>query len=74
MVRNYLVVLAIGDIGHLWATYIGMGHANYVDVGNWNKLAWGNIGFTFFLFVTRIGYLSGLFGKDRIVASMKESR
>lgn len=74
VVRNYLVTLAIGDIGHLWATYIGMGHAKFVDIGNWNKLAWGNIGFTFFLFVTRVGYLSGLFGKDRIVASVKKSR
>lgn len=72
VVRNYLIACAIADIGHLWVTYIVLGYTNFVDVKGWNSLAWGNIGFTAFLFVTRIGYLIGILGKDRIVASLKK--
>ncbi|KAI4237228.1 MAG: hypothetical protein LQ349_002024 [Xanthoria aureola] len=72
VVRNYLVACAIADIGHLWVTYEVLGYANFVDVKGWNSLAWGNVGFTFFLFVTRIAYLAGLLGKDRIAAGTKK--
>ncbi|KAI4248464.1 MAG: hypothetical protein L6R40_001025 [Gallowayella cf. fulva] len=72
VVRNYLVACAIADVGHLWVTYVVLGYANFVNVKGWNSLAWGNIGFTFFLFVTRIGYLAGVFGNDRVVASVKK--
>ncbi|KAL8929708.1 MAG: hypothetical protein Q9172_000265 [Xanthocarpia lactea] len=72
VVRNYLIACAIADIGHLWVTYIVLGYANFVDVRGWNSLAWGNIGFTFFLFVVRVGYLAGMFGHDRVVASVKK--
>ena len=70
--RNYLIACAIADIGHLWVTYVVVGYANFVDVSGWNSLAWGNIGFTFFLFVVRVGYLAGMFGNDRVVASVKK--
>ncbi|KAL8733650.1 MAG: hypothetical protein Q9166_002060 [cf. Caloplaca sp. 2 TL-2023] len=72
VVRNYLIACAIADVGHLWVTYVVLGYANFVGVRRWNSLAWGNIGFTFFLFVTRAGYLAGLFGNDRVVASVKK--
>ncbi|KAI4121049.1 MAG: hypothetical protein LQ338_006590 [Usnochroma carphineum] len=72
VVRNYLVACAIADVGHLWVTYIVLGYADFMNVQGWNSLAWGNIGFTFFLFVTRVGYLMGLFGNDRVVASAKK--
>ncbi|KAL8718622.1 MAG: hypothetical protein Q9225_004263 [Loekoesia sp. 1 TL-2023] len=74
VVRNYLVACAIADVGHLWVTYVVLGYANFVDVQGWNSLAWGNIGITFFLFMTRIGYLTGLFGKDRVVASTRKTK
>ncbi|KAL8835140.1 MAG: hypothetical protein Q9170_003445 [Blastenia crenularia] len=72
VVRNYLVACAIADLGHLWVTYLVLGYANFLDVQGWNSLAWGNIGFTFFLFVTRLAYLTGLFGGDKVVASAKK--
>ncbi|KAL8817203.1 MAG: hypothetical protein Q9223_003920 [Gallowayella weberi] len=72
VVRNFLIACAIADVGHLWATYIVLGYANFVDVKGWNSLAWGNIGFTLFLFVTRVGYLAGMFGRDRVVGSVKK--
>ncbi|KAL8939328.1 MAG: hypothetical protein Q9216_003421 [Gyalolechia sp. 2 TL-2023] len=68
VVRNYLVACAIADVGHLWVTYHVLGYANYVNVKGWNSLAWGNIGFTFFLFMTRVGYLTGIFGKNKAIA------
>lgn len=67
-----MIACAIADVGHLWVTYVVLGYTNFVDVKGWNSLAWGNIGFTFFLFVTRIGYLSGFLGQDMIVASVKK--
>ncbi|KAI4277365.1 MAG: hypothetical protein LQ337_001806 [Flavoplaca oasis] len=72
VVRNYLIACAVADIGHIWVTYKVLGYANFVDVEGWNSLAWGNIGFTFFLFVTRVAYLAGLFGNARITASVKK--
>ncbi|KAI9875934.1 MAG: hypothetical protein M1830_007723 [Pleopsidium flavum] len=65
VVRNYIIALWIADIGHLAATYYVVGYKHFIDVGHWNSMAWGNIGATAFLFVTRSAYLIGLFGNDR---------
>jgi len=72
VVRNYLVACAIGDVGHLAATYWVIGHRNFMDVGGWNATAWGNIGVTFFLLVMRMLYFMGVFGKDRVVRSTRK--
>lgn len=63
--RNFLIACAIADVGHLAVTYHVMGHVKYVDVVNWNSMAWGNIGVTVFLFLVRVGYLLGLFKSKR---------
>lgn len=65
VVRNYLVGLAIADIGHIYATYLAMGWDAFVDVGAWNALTWGNIGATGFLFVNRVAHLLGVFGSAK---------
>lgn len=62
VLRNYLIGLAIADVGHVYATYLAMGWDAFVNVGAWNSLTWGNIGVTAFLFVNRIAYLWGAFG------------
>lgn len=67
VVRNYLIACAIADVGHVGVTGVGMGWERFVDVGGWNKLAWGNVGVTSFLFVSRCAYLAGLLGGDRVV-------
>ncbi|KAL8679208.1 MAG: hypothetical protein Q9186_004505 [Xanthomendoza sp. 1 TL-2023] len=72
VVRNYLIACAIADVGHIWVTYNVLGFAKFVDVKGWNSLAWGNIGFTLFLFVTRVGYLAGVLGRDRVVGNVKK--
>ena len=73
VVKNFLLACAIADVGHLWATYHVIGYANFIDVKNWNQLAWGNIGVTAFLLLTRVLYLSGAFGRDRVVRSARKA-
>lgn len=62
VLRNYLIGLAIADVGHVYATGLAMGWDAFVDVGAWNVLTWGNVGATTFLFVNRIAYFLGFFG------------
>ncbi|KAI9819228.1 MAG: hypothetical protein M1827_007384 [Pycnora praestabilis] len=73
VVRNYIIVLWLGDIGHVAVTYYILGYENFMDVGNWNALAWGNIGFTTFLFISRSAYLLGLLGEDRIPSAAQRN-
>lgn len=74
VIRNYFIGLAIADVGHVYATYLGMGWNAFADVGAWNALTWGNIGATAFLFFNRVAYLAGVFGSAKVpkVASKKE--
>jgi len=72
VVRNYLIACAIGDVGHLAATYWVIGHHNFMNIGDWNAMAWGNIGVTFFSLVVRVLYFARVFGKDRVVRSMRK--
>jgi hypothetical protein len=46
VVRNYMVALAIADIGHVAITCYVMEYEKTVDIANWNSMAWGNIGAT----------------------------
>ncbi|KAI0475781.1 hypothetical protein GGR56DRAFT_639597 [Xylariaceae sp. FL0804] len=62
VVRNYLVALWIADIGHVGLTCWLLGYDRTVDVGSWNAVTWGNIGFTALLCLTRTAYLLGFFG------------
>lgn len=66
VVRNYVIALAIGDVGHLIVTGLGLGWDGLVNVRGWNDMAWGNVGVTAGLFATRAAYLMGLFGEDRV--------
>ncbi|KAM7189776.1 hypothetical protein V8F20_010018 [Naviculisporaceae sp. PSN 640] len=65
VVRNYLKALWICDIGHLVISFLGLGSERVLAVGDWNPMAWGNIGATLFLFLTRSAYFLGLLGQDR---------
>ncbi|KAI9927931.1 hypothetical protein ASPWEDRAFT_173581 [Aspergillus wentii DTO 134E9] len=62
ILRNYLIALAIADVGHVYATYLAMGTEAFLDVASWNAMTWGNVGITAFLFINRIAYFLGLFG------------
>lgn len=74
VVRNYLIALAIGDLGHVGITYYVMEHEKAIDIANWTSVTWGNIGFTAFLFFFRLAYLFGLFGQDRQSRPVKQGK
>ncbi|KAF3069018.1 hypothetical protein GL218_08097 [Daldinia childiae] len=73
VVRNYLIALWIADISHVGVTCWLLGYDRTLDVGSWNAVTWGNVGFTTFLCLTRTAYLLGLFGPNRkAVATSKK--
>ena len=63
MVRNFLIACAIADVGHLAVTYHVMGYRDFTNIQGWNSMAWGSIGVTALLFLTRVGYLAGVYEK-----------
>lgn len=71
VVRNFLIACAIADVGHVYVTYAVMGGKAFFDLGQWNAMAWGNIGVTLGLLITRVAYLAGLLGEDRLVGDTK---
>lgn len=73
VVRNFLLACAIADAGHLYVTYVVMGQKDFLNFQGWNQMAWGNIGITAGLLVTRVLYLVGAFGQDMVVRSTKEA-
>ena len=63
IVKAYITCLAIGDLGHIGPTLYVFGKDAALDFANWNVMAYANIAVTVFLFVTRVGWLLGLFGE-----------
>lgn len=59
VVRNFLIALLLGDIGHLYFTWRAVGTEIFFDPTRWNALTGGNVGATIFLLLTRILYLIG---------------
>ncbi|OAL43669.1 hypothetical protein IQ07DRAFT_579950 [Pyrenochaeta sp. DS3sAY3a] len=58
----YLVILACGDIAHLYANYRGMGREVFFGFGQYNEVMVGNVWVTVFLWVNRVATLGGVFG------------
>lgn len=69
--RYYLLFAACGDVGHLVANYAGMGSAVFWAYREWNKVMWGNIAVTIFLFLNRIATVNGMFGSPGWVTRSK---
>jgi len=63
MTKYYLVAAAIGDVGHIFASYKVMGSEIFWDFGDYNDLMAGNVFLGVFLFVNRLLTLSGVFGR-----------
>ncbi|KAF4510141.1 hypothetical protein G6O67_002055 [Ophiocordyceps sinensis] len=59
VVRNYLIALWLGDIGHVAFSCHGLGAERMMNPSRWNAMAWGNIAVTMFLFAMRSAYLLG---------------
>lgn len=62
VIKAYIICLAIADVGHILPTVMVLGKDRALDVQSWNAMAWGNIGITLMLFLTRVTYLMGFFG------------
>ncbi|KAF4124619.1 hypothetical protein GMORB2_5285 [Geosmithia morbida] len=74
VVRAYLFVLAVGDVGHVGLTAYGMGLNKLSRPVAWNAMTIGNVAFTLFLFVMRSLYFIGCFGPDRTAPSLAEKK
>ncbi|KAK2781787.1 hypothetical protein FQN53_000315 [Emmonsiellopsis sp. PD_33] len=72
VIRNYLIALAVADLGHIYATYLGLGFDDLINVRQWNDMAWGNVGASGILFLHRIAYLLGAFGDPKTPGDVKK--
>lgn len=63
IIKKYLLAIALGDLGHIYACYRTLENDVFWDFAQWNNMAWGNIFFSAFLHVNRLATVAGLFGK-----------
>ena len=63
--RALITVLLIADVGHLYSVLpLGFSRA-FLQWWNWNAIDWGNVGWVYFLALTRICMLLGIgFGRS----------
>jgi hypothetical protein len=57
--RVFLAILLLADVGHLYSV-APVGVAIYWEYWRWNAIDWGNLGFVYFLAVTRTLFLLGV--------------
>ena len=74
VVRNYLIALALADVGHIYITYLGLGQAIFFNIARWNSMTWGNVGVTSFLLLNRLCCFLGLFGSIKAPRPDKKSQ
>jgi hypothetical protein len=65
--RGYLLIVAVADLGHIWAVYQGMnrgkgGATQFWDWQNWNDMVAGNVGASAILCAHRLTTALGLWG------------
>lgn len=56
--KVFLFGLLIADFGHLYSVK-DLGWSIYWNVGAWNKMAWGNVGFVYVAAAMRMAFLRG---------------
>ncbi|KAF2713046.1 hypothetical protein K504DRAFT_461630 [Pleomassaria siparia CBS 279.74] len=63
---TFLFGLLVADFGHLYSVRL-VGNWVYWQFWNWNAIDWGNVGFVYFVAVTRVFFLLGAgFGKSEL--------
>ena len=60
--KRYLFVIAVADLGHIWAVYKALGFDSFWKVGEWNDMIWGGVGVGVFLNINRWATLLGISG------------
>ena len=64
--RTFILGLLIADLGHLYSVRL-VGGWVYWQFWEWNPIDWGNVGFVYFLALTRVLLLAGVgFGGDEV--------
>ncbi|KAK4460553.1 hypothetical protein QBC42DRAFT_298469 [Cladorrhinum samala] len=63
-VKGFLVAYGLGDFGHVWALYKGLGGqgGKFWDVGVWNDAVWGGVAASVVFGLVRWSSLLGVFG------------
>lgn len=74
IIKRYLLVVAVADLGHCYATYRAVGSEYFFNIGGWNDMIWGNVGVSLFLHVNRLATVSGVFGRISHVVHQKEGK
>lgn len=59
----YLIAVAFGDYGHIYASCRGLPPNVLWDISQWNEVVWGNIGVSLVLNVVRLLTVMGAFGR-----------
>lgn len=71
--RALIVVLLIADVGHLYSVLpLGFSRA-FLQWWNWNAIDWGNVGWVYFLALTRICMLLGIGFDGRRAPGLKNA-
>lgn len=63
LTKYYLTAAAVGDLGHIWASYHVMGAEVFWDVDGYNDMMVGNVVVSAFLWGNRVVTLLGGFGR-----------
>jgi hypothetical protein len=71
IVHAYVIVSALTDIPHWASFYYVLGWEGIVNYGEWNLSLWLQLGVPVVTMVFKLGYLSGVFGRDRVVGEGK---
>ena len=67
IVHAYVVVSALTDIPHWASFYYVLGWEGIRNWEEWNQSLWLQLGVPVITMVFKLGYLSGGFGRDRVV-------
>jgi hypothetical protein len=57
--RNYLLVVAHADLGHIYSVYSTLGRDVFFDFAKWNDVLWGHVGVNAFLWINRLAAAIG---------------
>ena len=71
--KALIIVLLIADVGHLYSVLpLGFSRA-FLQWWNWNAIDWGNVGWVYFLALTRMCMLLGIGFGGRSVPGLKNA-
>ena len=63
--KGYFVLIALGDLGHIFSVYVRMGgwQGGFGEVGKWGAAEWMNVGGALFGLIYKVGTSMEWFGQ-----------